>query len=98
MHPRKAVRGQTNKLTDLPNIGKAMAADLNLLGIHRPADLSGQNPYAMYEQLCVITGVRHDPCVLDVFLSITDFMNGGQPQPWWHYTSERKKAMQSLQG
>jgi hypothetical protein len=30
--------------------------------------------------------------VLDVFLSITRFMAGDAPQPWWHYTAERKAA------
>ena len=89
----KVVREHTEKLTDLPNIGKAMARDLHLLGIHSPADLSGQDPYAMYKRLCTLTGFRHDPCVLDIFLSVTDFMNGGIPKPWWHYTAERKKAV-----
>ena len=32
-------------------------------------------------------------CVLDVFLSITDFMAGNPPRVWWHYTAERKRTL-----
>jgi hypothetical protein len=29
--------------------------------------------------------------MLDVLMSITDFMDGGEPQVWWDYTAERKR-------
>jgi hypothetical protein len=81
------------KLTDLPNIGKAMAEDLCTIGIHYPKELLGENPITMYETLCKNTGARHDPCVLDAFMSIVSFMEGGEPLPWWAFTPERKKIM-----
>ncbi|NQZ88017.1 MAG: mitomycin resistance protein [Saccharospirillaceae bacterium] len=93
MNPSKVVRGNISKLTDLPNIGKASAADLELLGIAKPDDLKGQDPYEMYERLCIITGVRHDPCVIDVFISVTCFINGDEPKVWWNYTVERKSVL-----
>ena len=96
MHPDKVIREKLVKLTDLPNIGKASAADLVLLGITKPSDLLGQDPYTMYERLCDITNQRHDPCVIDVFISITRFINGDEPKPWWHYTAERKRAQNTL--
>jgi hypothetical protein len=77
-------------LTDLPNIGKACAEDLHLLGIFLPVQLIGKNPYELFESLCEKTGVRIDPCMLDTFISITRFMDGEAPQPWWTYTEERK--------
>jgi len=89
MNPNKVVRENISKLTDLPNIGKAGAADLHLLGIENPDDLVGQDPYEMYEKLCIITSSKHDPCVIDVFISITCFING-EPKVWWDYTAERK--------
>lgn len=92
MNPAKVIRERVQALTDLPNIGPAMAADLRLLGIHAPTQLIGRDPYAMYDELCAQTQTRHDPCVIDVFLSITRFMAGDAPQPWWHYTAERKAA------
>lgn len=68
-----------------------MAGDLRLLGIHAPEQLAGADPLALYQALCVATGARQDPCVLDVFMSLTDFMHGGQARPWWAYTAERKR-------
>jgi Pathogenicity locus len=93
MHPDKVVRSRLRRLTDLPNIGKASAADLELLGIHTPAQLIGRDPMVMYETLCAKTGVRHDPCVIDVFMSITRFMGGEAPQLWWAFTEERKRLL-----
>ncbi len=37
--------------------------------------------------------VTHDPCVFDVFISITHFMNGEPPMNWWDFTDERKKVL-----
>lgn len=93
MNPAKVVRTQVLQLTDLPNIGKACAADLRLLGIENPQQLVGRDPYEMYRTLNALTGVKQDPCMLDVFISITRFMAGDDPQPWWFYTDERKQAM-----
>lgn len=44
MNPDKVNREKLQKLTDLPNIGKAGAADLVLLGIHQPEDLKDRAP------------------------------------------------------
>jgi hypothetical protein len=90
MSPNKVSREKLKTLTDLPNIGKAGAKDLNILGIYEPDQLIGKCPYEMYYSLCDITGANHDPCVLDVFISITRFMDGENPRPWWAFTQERK--------
>ena len=82
-----------HELEDLPNIGPKMAADFRLLGITRPPQLKGKDPYRLYEQLCRATGVRQDPCVLDVFIAATRFMGGDPARPWWHYTAERKRTL-----
>lgn len=91
MNPAKVRRERMDQLTDLPNIGKAMARDLQRLGIRRPEELVGRDPLQLYQQLCRVTGARQDPCVLDTFISITRFMDGEAPQPWWAYTEERKR-------
>lgn len=93
MHPSKVDRTRLQRLTDLPNIGKASAADLELLGIRHPEQLIGRDPFAMHAQLCAQTGVRHDPCVIDVFMSITRFMDGEKAQDWWAFTEERKRTL-----
>jgi hypothetical protein len=96
MHPDKVHRSRLAKLTDLPNIGPAMADDLRRLGFERPDDLRGEDPYALYQRLSVLSGARQDPCVLDTFISITRFLAGEPPRPWWAYTDERKRALAGL--
>ena len=86
-----------SELQDLPNIGKAMARDLRLVNIQHPKDLIGKDGYQLYDELCKVTGKKHDPCVIDVFLSVVDFMNGGEAKPWWKFTGERKEHMESQQ-
>jgi hypothetical protein len=83
MNPDTVIREKIMRLEDLPNIGKAMAADLHQLGIHVPSELIGQDPFAMHRTLCNITGTQHDPCIIDVFMSIVSFMEGGAALPWW---------------
>jgi hypothetical protein len=91
MNPSKVDRRRVVKLTDLPNVGPACAKDLRLLGIETPNQLAGQDPFQMYRLLCEKTSVRHDPCVIDVFMSVTRFMAGEDARPWWAYTQERKQ-------
>ena len=96
MNPVKVKRDRVRLLTDLPNIGPAMARDLEFIGISKPSQLAGQDPLNLYGKLCAKSATRHDPCVLDVFISITRFMGGEEPKPWWAYTAERKQEYGSL--
>lgn len=93
MNPSKVDRNRLATLTDLPNIGEASAKDLRKLGLREPTQLIGKCPFEMYEMLCEKTATRHDPCVIDVFMSVTRFMAGEEPQPWWVYTKERKQIL-----
>ena len=76
---------------DIPNVGPATAGDFARLGLRAPAELVGCDAFALYRRLCDTDGVRHDPCVIDVFLSAVDQANGGAPVPWWEFTPLRKK-------
>ncbi len=87
-------RETVSRLEELPNIGKAMANSLRLVGIDDPKKLIGKEPLELYDELCAITGKRHDPCVIDIFMSVVSFMEGGEPRPWWSFTDERKKVYQ----
>ncbi len=89
-------RTAITRLEDLPNIGRAMAADLRLLGIERPTDLIGRDPLDLYRSLEAVTGLRQDPCVLDTFMAVVDFMAGGDARPWWSFTVERKNKFGQL--
>lgn len=96
MNPAKVKRDQVRRLTDLPNVGPAMAKDLDLIGIRRPDQLAGKDPLKLYRQLCRECGARQDPCVLDIFISLTRFMDGEDARPWWAYTGERKRLYGSI--
>ncbi len=93
MNPQKVRRESVHKLEDLPNIGKAMADDLRLIGISRPEQLAEREAFEMYKALCEKTGQRQDPCVLDVFMSVVHFMRGGEARPWWEFTPERFRLL-----
>jgi hypothetical protein len=81
---------ECEQLEQLPNVGPSIAADLRLIGIAHPRELAVRDAFVLYQNLCAQTGKRHDPCVLDAFMAATDFMRGGEAQPWWRYTAQRK--------
>ena len=97
MNPSKVDRSRVRCLTDLPNVGKETAKDLRLLGYTKPEDIAGGCPFDMYDRLCGITGLRHDPCVIDVFVSVTEFLEGKPPRPWWDFTNSRKDRLRKVQ-
>ena len=78
-------------LEQLPNIGPSLAADLRSIGVQQPQDLADKDAFHLYQALTQLTGLRHDPCVLDTFMAATDFMRGAAPRPWWTYTAQRKQ-------
>jgi len=98
MNPERVRRERVKSLTDLPNVGKATEEDLRLLGIEKPEDLAGRNPVEMYKLLCRKRGFKQDPCVLDIFMAITRFMEGERPRRWWEYSEERKRILKEDKG
>lgn len=94
--PKARCADECLELEQLPNIGPSLAQDLRLIGIGAPAALRGADGYLLYRRLCEATGARQDPCVLDTFLAITDFMGGAPPAPWWRYTAERKQRYRAI--
>jgi hypothetical protein len=86
-----SMRRDLASLQEIPNIGPSLAESLQRAGIKRPRQLKGRDPYVLYATLCKRTGVRHDPCVLDTFISAVRYMEGGPVQPWWHFTPERRE-------
>jgi hypothetical protein len=81
------------RLEDIPNVGKAIAADLRLVGIDAPADLDGKDPYVLYDGVNLAIGQRQDPCLLDTFIAAVRYVEGGPKLPWWAFTAERKREM-----
>ena len=91
--PTVVDRTELVELGQLPNFGPAVATDLRRLGVTRPQDLIGRDPYAMFDELCRVTGRRPDPCMLDTFIAVVRLMGGEPAKPWWEYTAERKRRL-----
>ncbi|MEZ6087690.1 MAG: helix-hairpin-helix domain-containing protein [Pirellulaceae bacterium] len=87
------VRMDVAQLEDIPNIGVSIASNLRQIGIAKPHDLHGRDPYELYDLLNRVTGARHDPCVLDTFIAAVRYMDGGPKTPWWKFTNERKATL-----
>lgn len=92
---KKPDRETVTSLEALPNIGKAIAAHLRSIGIKEPQDLIGEDPFSLYEKICLKKQKQVDPCILDVFIAVITFMEGGDAKPWWAYTQDRKKMLQA---
>ncbi len=89
-------RDTVKRLDALPNIGKKMAIHLNDIGINQPQQLVGQDPFDLYDKFCLVSGKKQDPCVIDVFMSVVSFMEGGEALAWWFFTDERKEILDKI--
>ena len=86
-------RKTVSQLESLPNIGKAISKDLRLIGVDYPQVLIGKDAFQLYYLLCDKKGQRIDHCVIDVFMSVIHYMEGGEAQPWWVFTEKRKSII-----
>ena len=82
-------------LSDLRNIGKAMLGDFQLLNISSVPQLAKQDADELYTKLCILTGVRHDPCVHDTFAAAIHQAKTGEALNWWSFTPLRKARQQN---
>ncbi len=89
-------RDSITRFQQIVNVGPACEEDFRVLGLKTPQQLIDRDPLELYRSLCEKTGVRHDPCVLDVMMASVDFMNGNPPKKWWEYTESRKEKYGSV--
>ncbi|TDD68989.1 mitomycin resistance protein [Actinomadura darangshiensis] len=80
-------------LTELANVGRAVARYFESIGITAIAQLPGQDPVDLYERMSAAHGTRLDPCLLDTVMSAVDQAEGRPARPWWHYTQDRKRLL-----
>lgn len=92
IHPDAVVE----RLEDLPNIGKIIAADLRETGIHTPAEFARVSPIELYHRMKPVMGGRHDPCVLHTFLAVEHFMKTAERLPWWKFTADGKRLLRDV--
>ena len=80
-------------LEGIPNIGKAIAADLRCIGILTPTQLAEREPLATYRALAGSMGQRHDPCVLYTLIAADHFLRHGETIPWWKFTAVGRELL-----
>ena len=80
---------QRDPLQEIPGVGPSISADLKSLGIERVGDLTGADPQALYERLCVQHGGPIDRCVLYVFRCAVYYATAERRDPkllkWWNW-------------
>ena len=77
----------------IPGIGPSMADDLWRLGYRSVAELQGEEPEAMYQRLCELSGGHVDRCVLYVFRCSVYFASNEAHDlellKWWNWSDQR---------
>ncbi|HEX7286695.1 MAG TPA: helix-hairpin-helix domain-containing protein [Candidatus Angelobacter sp.] len=88
------------QLEDLAGVGPATVADLRLLGVRSVADLARKDGDDLYQRLCELTGVQHDPCCLDIFrCAVAQARDPELPEEqknWWYWSNLRKRKLSVL--
>jgi hypothetical protein len=93
---RRRTSTDERTLGDLDGIGPAMLADFRKLDVPDVASLARQDPRALYDRLCRLTGGRQDPCVLDTFCcAVAQARDSALPaaqRRWWWWSRRRLAA------
>jgi hypothetical protein len=81
------------QLRTIPSIGKACALDLWNIGIRSVADLRGQNPQVLYDQLSAFSGITQDICMLYTFRCAVYYATEPEPEKeklnWWYWKGRK---------
>ena len=87
----------SDKLEDIPNIGKSIASDLRSLGILNPKQLASRDPLQTYLALGDSMGLRHDPCVLYTLMAAQHYLQTGEAIPWWKFSEQGRSMLAAYQ-
>lgn len=79
-----------SELSGLANIGPAALEDLQRLGVSSVRHLATCQADELYSRLNTLSGIRHDPCVWDVFAAAIHEARTGEKTKWWDWTAKRK--------
>lgn len=79
----------SSELQQIPGVGPSITADLHGIGITRIEQLKGKSPQHLYDQLCAVTGQKHDRCVLYVFRCAVYYASHAKHDSaklkWWNW-------------
>jgi len=84
----------SDDLLTIPGIGKSIAQDLHIIGIHHVHDLKGQDPEALFKNLCLEYKQKIDPCVLYTFRCAVYYSENDKHDPellkWWNWKDRKQ--------
>jgi len=87
------MRSSLKALQIIPGVGPRLAQALVDLGFSEVAELKGQDPEKMYQDLCALRGVGIDPCVLYVFRCAVYYAGHMVHDPdllkWWNWKDNK---------
>jgi len=82
----------TDSLLSIPGVGRSIAHDLHIIGIHHVHDLIDKNPEALYNELCAEYKKKIDPCVLYTFRCAVYYAENNNHDPellkWWNWKTK----------
>ncbi len=91
VYKQPALYSRSDELSQLRNIGKAMRADFELLGIRSVKELAKCDADELYARIQALTHSRHDPCVWDTYAAAIHQAKTGEALAWWEFTKVRKQ-------
>jgi hypothetical protein len=90
----KVTKKTKDNLLSIPGVGKSIAQDLHILGIHHVQDLAGQDPEVLFNDLCSEYNRKIDPCVLYTFRCAVYYAENDKHDPdllkWWNWKNRKK--------
>jgi hypothetical protein len=94
---RAAISSENIKpLKAIPGVGTSLAKDLYLLGIRQISDLQERSPEVLFKDLCQLSGVEVDPCVLYTFRCAVYYASATAHDPellkWWNWKKRKLEA------
>ena len=82
-------RKARSELEAIPGVGKAIAEDLENIGIHKVSDLKDKDPERLYQRSNRYEGVVQDRCLLYVFRGAVYYASHKRHSPkklkWWNW-------------
>lgn len=93
---QKVGGGDARRLRDLRGIGPRILEDFHQLGIGSVRHLKGCDAQRLYDKMCLLSGQRQDPCVLDTYrCAIEQARDPNLPREqrdWWYWSRLRLSA------
>ena len=86
-------KSASDDLTQIPFVGKSIAADFRSIGVTKVSDLKNKNPEELYSRICAEQGRQIDRCLLYVCRSSVYFAGNENPDPekvkWWNWKDKK---------